>query len=283
MKVGKPLGGGKKARQSMPLCLTCTGTGPLQRAAGAGELPAWLQRLGRTSAVPPSLSPGRRYRANAKVTVALRHAPCRVFWWAARPRRLAEAADIEGPAEAYGDYPNRGFGHLVANRVTIAFASPRPYAEGRRLWAPHVHFILQDAAGRWAREPVYTVAALPLPRSPSYLFRHLKHQPYSCCVTPTQVYRAMGDRRIRTLSALGAPTAATPLITRPGAAPPLHSDMSKLRRRIGRRPVVVYCMKPTCGAAKAFIRTLLELGVSNIFYMPAGLAGWKRAGYPVAD
>ena len=85
----------------MSLCLTCTGAGPLQRAAGSGELPAWLQRLGRNSAVPPSRTAGRRYRANAKVVVALRHAPCRVFWWAAQPRRLADAADVEGPAEAY--------------------------------------------------------------------------------------------------------------------------------------------------------------------------------------
>ena len=261
------------------------GHGPLQRAAGSDELPAWLQRLGRTSAVPPSRTAGgRRYRPNARVTVALRHPPCRVFWWAARPRRLAEAADDvnEGPAAAYGrGYPNRGFGRLAANRVTIEFASPRPYTEGRRMWAPHVHFILQDAAGRWAREPVYTVAALPLPPSPAHLFRHLRMAPYSCCVTPMQVYRAMADGRIRTLSALGAPTVHTPLITRPGASEPLHKDMAGLRRRIGRRPVVVYCMKPTCGAAKAFIPFLLELGVVNIFYMPAGIVGWKAQGPPV--
>ena len=125
------------------------------------------------------------------------------------------------------------------------------------------------------------MAALPLPPSPAYSFRHLRPAPYSCCVTPTQVYRALADRRIRTLSALGAPTPETPLITRPGAAPGLHSDMPELRRRIGRRPVVVYCMKPTCGAAKAVIRTLLDRGVSNIFYMPAGITGWKAQGLPV--
>jgi len=45
--------------------------------------------------------------------------------------------------------------------------------------------------------------------------------------------------------------------------------------------VVVYCEDQECGASKKLVDLLIKNRVGNLVLMPEGIAGWKKAGYPV--
>jgi len=47
-------------------------------------------------------------------------------------------------------------------------------------------------------------------------------------------------------------------------------------------PVVVYCGFVACRRSHIGAKLLVEKGYKNVFRYPAGIAGWKESGYPLA-
>lgn len=253
---------------SSNLTLTHTGTRPIHTKS-PGDLP-------RQSKAVPSVSFTKgSHPADADLVVRIRtplKPGTRVLYWGARAcgglRKVVTRPVSKKPD--YGAYANYGTTRVGRDqRITMRLCLPVVYCEKGVGYPRHVHFCIENKKKEWGHR-VWAAGAFPSAHA------------HGGDVTPKELHSAAKLGKLHVVNALpiGYRGIDCPHIRMdrahhiPHTLPQHVFDRFVHTHALQVEPVVVYCLKPECGAAKKAIAKLTKAGACNVFYMPAGTNGW---------
>lgn len=280
----------------MSLCLTCSAKKPLKDKTTS--VASWLRNAGRDNALPhynlPSTKKGAFSPSNATVSVQMRISKPskhkrKILYWAAKPKAISDKK-ILGALESYGRYANMGITYVDTDGfATFKIRAPRPYKENGIVWPPHLHYTYANK-NEWSTA-VWAVAAYPghhgkkLRSGPhaghyEYEMKCLNGSTNHCSIlTPQQVHRYWNDLIVVCALPEQYKVEHSAKTDRNHIVVPYKSSNAVVKQacsRIGDKPYVVYCAKPSCIAASQLIGRLVQCGARNVYYMPAGFEGWNQ-------
>ena len=210
----------------------------------------------------------------------------KVFYWAAKSKKLSEAKKIESLKKSYCDR-NKNFGSCYVKdngNIVFKIMSPQCYKEDGVIWPKHVHFICEDESeGKWDTEKVYTVLGIPSQSEELTTKRILYGGVY---IKPETVKRTWKNGDYYMVYALSKKYPSLADIEKYRDFKHLHIDHesknfsmpSKIKKST---PLVVYCARESCNAAKKLMVRLADKGYENLFYMPCGMAEFSKESYDI--
>ena len=203
----------------------------------------------------------------------------KIFYWAAKPKKLSEAKKIETLKKSYCDN-NKNFGccYVKENgKIVIKVMSPQCYKEEGKIWPKHIHFITEKD-GSWDIDKVYTLLGIPS-YSNELETKRLKYG--GVYVKPETVKRTWKNGDYYMVYALSKKNPSLADIEKYKDLKHLHIDHESKTISVPSHikkntPMVVYCAKESCNAAKKLIVKLADKGYENLFYMPAGMMEFSK-------
>ena len=204
----------------------------------------------------------------------------KIFYWAAKPKKLSEQVKkIEGLKKSYCEKNNNYGCCKVGNngKIIIKIMSPQCYKEDGKVWPKHLHFIKEDRKN-WDLGDVYTALAVPS-YSEKIETKRLRYG--GVYITPATIKRTWKDGHYYMVYALSKKNPSLIDIEKYKDCKHLCIDHesktisipSKIKKST---PLVVYCARESCNAAKKLIVKLADKGYENLFYMPAGMMDFSK-------
>lgn len=271
----------------MNLCLSCPPLNDSFISQNEKKGVTWLTKMGRSSAVPPSMQHTRPIRQNqypdhacCRVKARLPRSNTVILFWASTPARMHAA--ITTPALAYGvnmDYPNKGTAIVdEKGQVDIQCQHPQIYVEEGQTWPRHLHFVFATADMQaWDKSQVYTMAGFPIHQptydvSPLHALKWYEKTERPSTFLTAHDYHLMAPRTIA-INALPMRYVNLPYTN-------LHvpydtEDVRDVAKRIGVNPYIVYCEHAGCTAAVTLIEKLVTAGAHNVYYFPGGRRDYR--------
>ena len=203
----------------------------------------------------------------------------KIFYWAAKSKKLSEAGKIDTLKKSYCDN-NKNFGCCYVKddgKIVIKVISPQCYKEEGKIWPKHIHFICQEKDS-WDTEKVYTLLGIPS-HSNELETKRLKYG--GVFITPETVKRTWKNNNFYMVYALSKKNPSLVDIKKYENLNHLHIDHESKNISIPSRikkstPLVVYCAKESCNAAKKLMVKLADKGYENLFYMPSGMMEFSK-------
>lgn len=204
----------------------------------------------------------------------------KILYWAAKPKKLSEQTKkIDGLKKSYCD-KNNNYGCCKVGKdgkIVIKIMSPQCYKEEGKVWPKHLHFIKEDGKN-WNLEEVYTSLAIPS-YSDKIETKRLRYG--GVYISPEAVKRTWKEGYYYMVYALSKKNPSLIDIEKYKDCKHLHIDHesknisvpSKIKKST---PLVVYCARESCNAAKKLMVRLADKGYENLFYMPSGMTGFSK-------
>lgn len=269
-----------RTKTAAKLCLSCR-SGDMVRSLAKSGVAEWIKVQGRLSAVPPNAPPpshpvyGPR-DGTVKVSHKVGGRARKVLWWGAEPRHVKASAKVASAPAAYGYYTNMGIAVVRGGRLEFKACAPQPYREEGTVWPAHFHYVEAKGSASW-KPQVHTVAGYP-GHHEGYSLTHATGHPASdmCSIlTPAQVHK----HRQALIAVNALPLKYAPIDVPHSMHVPYDGSpgaIATAAKKLGTKPYVVYCAHAKCSAGSQLIAKLVAAGATNVFYMPAGIRGWRR-------
>lgn len=208
----------------------------------------------------------------------------KIFYWAAKPKKLSEARKIENLKKSYCD-KNNNFGCCKVKedgKIVIKVMSPQCYKEDGTIWPKHIHFICEKG-DTWDMENVYTLLGIPA-YSDELTTKRLRYG--GVYITPETVKRTWKNGNYYMVCALSKKSPSLVDLEKYKDLKHLHIDHegkaisipSHIKKNT---PMVVYCAKESCDASKKLMTRLADKGYQNLFYMPEGMMGFSKQSHDI--
>lgn len=208
----------------------------------------------------------------------------KIFYWAAKPKKLADAKKIENLKKSYCD-KNRNFGCCKVKddgKIVIKVMSPQCYKEDGKIWPKHIHFVCEKGDA-WDMERVYTLIGIPT-HSDELETKRLEYG--GVYIKPETVKRTWKNGNYYMVYALSKKNPSLVDIEKYKGLKHLHIDHqaksisipAHIKKNV---PMVVYCARESCNAAKKLMSRLADKGYENLFYMPVGMVDFSKESHNI--
>lgn len=269
----------------MKLCHTCSKNNPFFTLSKLEEMSKDLKTCHFPIHNNPKMTKlSHPKKADIEITIPVSNIKkgTKIFYWAAKPKKLADAKKIETLKESYCD-KNKNFGccHVKeGGKIVIKVMSPQCYKEGGTIWPKHIHFISENK-GSWDIEKVYTLLGIPS-QAEELSTRMLNYG--GVYVKPNTVKRTWKNGNYYMVYALSKKNPSLADIPKYKNFKHLHIDHESKNISLPTKikkgtPLVVYCARESCNAAKKLMTRLADKGYENLFYMPTGMLEFSRESY----
>lgn len=228
--------------------------------------------------------------------------PSKVLFWAsdARVSGSDEAVrSLRGAECAYGAYENIGVAKSAGRKLVIRLRCPIPYlaqtdcAHDVALWCRHLHYVAVEEAsaettdigavsvfpGEYTDKATGMVCKCEAIETMPTMRNSMRYSAFVSLSTFQDLVKNHGAVGISALAEsvytrVHKTDVAVDYRQRPDV---IVAQVTKLlkQKRAGpdatRTPVVVYCAKPSCSAARQLMQVLIEHGICNVFYFKGGV------------
>lgn len=210
----------------------------------------------------------------------------KVFYWAAKPKKLSEANKVENLKKSYCD-KNKNFGCCYVKedgKIIFKVMSPQCYKEDGEIWPKHIHFVTEDdARENWDTQKVYTILGIPS-HSNELTTKRLAYG--GVYIKPETVKRTWKNGNYYMVYALPSKYPSLADIEKYKKLKHLRIDHESRNLSIPSKikkstPMVVYCARESCDASKKLMVKLADKGYENLFYMPAGMEEFSQESYEI--
>jgi rhodanese-related sulfurtransferase len=269
----------------MKLCHTCENNNMIYSSICNPKEADWIKRE-KLEPVPVNLNPKQckiQFPKNSDIELTLTQKEIKpgkkVLYWAAKGKPINKADNVENALQAYGRKNNSKFLNFGCTKVkkdgkiVIKIQSPQCYVEKNKLWAKHIHFIEENDNNTWRKENFYTVLGLPVNTEE---MKSKKLKSGNVYVTPEQVKKYWKNGNFYMVYALSKKYPSLASLERYKNFKHIQIDHENKNIRLPKEvdfktPMVVYCAKKSCNAAKNLILKLADKGYENLFYMEEGM------------
>ena len=266
----------------MKLCHTCSSNDTFFTMSSIEDIPKDLKGCHfPVNKSPKSIKISYPVKSDIEVTVLdtdIRKGT-KIFYWAAKGKPLKEASKIDNLKKSYCEN-NKNYGCCIVKdkgKIVFKIISPQCYKEGNKIWPKHLHFVV-ESGDSWDLENIYTVLAVP---SHSHELETKKLRYGGVYITPETVKRTWKNGDYYMVYALSKKNLSLVDIEKYRDLNHLHIDHeskiisipSKIKKST---PLVVYCARESCNAAKKLIVRLADKGYENLFYMPDGMMEFSK-------
>ena len=276
----------------MKLCHTCLDHNIDYAERADPEEAKWIKKAG-LNPIPIKEMPNKckiHYPENSDIEITIKQkkiAPgTKIIYWAARPKKLLDAAEIDNAKVSYcrkndKNFKNHGCTKVKKNgEIVIKIMSPRCYRERGTLWAKHIHFV-KEKDGDWERNNFYTVLGTPS-QTKQIETKRLKYN--GVYIKPETIKKTWKKADYYMVYALSKDKPSLVDLERYEEMKHIRIDHSSKNIRIPKQikketPLVVYCASEACSASKELIVKLADKGYENLFYMDAGMIGFSKESY----
>ena len=273
----------------MKLCHTCENGNMIYSSICNPEEAAWIKRE-KLEPVPVKMNPKEckiQFPENSDIQLTLTQNEIKpgkkILYWAAIGKPINKAHEVTDALHAYERRSKKKFKNFGCTRVKkdgqiiIKIQSPQCYVEKKKLWAKHIHFIEENDDNTWKKENFYTVLGLPVDTEE---MTSKKIKSGNVYVTPEQVKKYWKNGNFYMVYALSKNYPSLASIEKYKDYKHFQVDHENKNIRLPKEinyqtPMVVYCAKKTCNAAKNLILKLADKGYENLFYMEEGMTGFS--------
>ena len=269
----------------MKLCHTCNNKEMVFSISCNPKEAQWIKQE-KLEPVPVNLNPKEckiQHPKDSDIEIKLTQKDInpgkKILYWAANGKKLPKAHEVTSALPAYNRKSNKKFKNFGCTKVKkdgtieIKLESPQCYIERKKLWAKHIHFVEEGEGNTWKKENFYTVLGLPV-ESENMKTKCLKKG--NVYVTPDQVRKNWKKGNFYMVYALSKKNPSLVDLEKYKNLNHLHIDHESenftLPKEVKKTtPLVIYCVKKSCNAAKNLMLKLAKKGYENLFYMEEGM------------
>lgn len=274
----------------MKLCHTCNNNDMSFSTTCDPREAQWIKRE-KLEPVPVKINPKDcriQHPKNADIEITITQNEIKpgkkILYWAAYGKSLGKAHEITSALYAYkreGNHKFKNYGCTKVRKdgkIVIKIESPQCYKEKNTLWPRHLHFVEENEDNTWRKENFFTVSGLPIETDN---VKTNKIKSGNVYVSPGQVRKNWKKGNFYMVYALSKKYPSLVGIEKYKNYKHLQIDHETKKLNLPKEikpetPMVVYCAKRSCNAAKKLILKLSKSGYQNLFYMEEGMTEFSE-------